>query len=65
MGDRVQLVLLDYSYVGGLYKVVDAPQGKDGSAMDVMAAAKVIIVNEGIVTRRVYIGQQDTLGPCL
>lgn len=32
---------------GGLYKETEAPQGKDGSAMDVMAASKMQIVNEG------------------
>ena len=33
--------------LGGLYEGTKAPQGKDGSATDVMSAAKRQIVNEG------------------
>ena len=33
--------------VGGLYANTQAPQGKEGSATDVMAAAKLKLTNEG------------------
>lgn len=33
--------------LGGLYKETEAPQGKDGSAMDVMAASKLSMTTQG------------------
>lgn len=41
--------------IGGLYKETHAPQGKDGSSMDVMAASKLAISSQGSVRHKLTI----------
>ena len=39
---------VDGSLAGGIYELIQAPQGKDGSATDVMSSAKLKVQGEGM-----------------
>lgn len=41
--------------LGGLYKETEAPQGKDGSAMDVMAPSKLSMTTQGTKNSRLEV----------
>ena len=46
---NTNLFIFQLLLIGGLYKETKAPQGKDGSSMDVMAASKLAISTQGSV----------------